>query len=811
MALNWELLNDRTAGYRSLIPFRSADGTKTTDLKFSGLRVTLSELQKMIPADAFFLGIWVDTLVIDTPVFTSGSVSVVARTIEIMPVAENGLSLPSPATDTPSVAQFLVGTSAGDKPLYLRKEANAASEGFQYRVPVSLQHPEMVTFVLNKDGSYETHPDNSAAAFKDLINRPLALNSLRASYMAATELINAGDAESLETARLMLEWIVVSTGLLGIGNNTIPGEFAELYCQASASFATINVKTGSYYVPVLSGDYYAAQISKLISALESYEKDFHTLTTSQNIDAAVSSISANLEAISRIQREPLQTDMDNIVQNAMSLGNSIQDLRFQWDLNILVAQDRWIKLYASIRNASLQRYMKAFFETAINVGKLTYDIAKIAGGSPDAKPGDALKDGAAAIMSIYAMYKALSAEFKPDSLIDSATRLVEAQRSLADSFIASSGIWSELRNNQPITQWPLPSFSDATDPELTWNLYIIEAERVLTNLDNSSAIGQGDYSGDPREAATNYLAALRVLSQYGKAISSKMVAYSQLIVTAIKLRSEMDANRKIQENWENLKDRANTDREKLAALQGILKSRMDSIRRSLFVAWTNYRNSYLYLYFATPPANTLIRTDMTAAELRVAFANISSWVGNLLAPASSKDRILLPSQDIPVTFRFPIIRKGELQDRGTQAYYTPGADGTAATITVNIPRDTDQLQGILPDRGMVPIWVRSGRFVVKGAQANLRGNIILNASTSGTYQNGFPPSRMFRFETKGVEATFAYIKDSGQPYIQWDINPAVYMTPSPFTLWTITFDKDGGDPSEATELEITFTVSFRRN
>lgn len=808
MAINWNLLNERTAGYRSLIEFKSKQ-QKTVDLKFSGLRVTLTELEKFLPPDAIFLGIWVDTLVIDSASFNANAVSIFARNIEITTAAAQGISLPAPKTQDPAVAQFFAGGVADGKSLNVIYNTGDQAKALNYSVPALPDQPQVITVVLNQNGSYNIDTDKTYGAFKDMINRPLAFNSLKASYMAATELINNGADDALETARQMLRWVVSTVNLLTTDGNTIPGDYAELFCQASATLGTINVKANAYYVPALAGDYYEKQAGRMLDALQSYQNDLGTLTTAQNISAAVGTVAANLEAVSNIQREPLQTDMDNIVHNANQLGQSIQDLRAQWDLNAVIAQGRMVKLYDAIRDANLKRYLQAFVETVVNLGQTVYGIAKLAEGSPDAKAGDVLKSGWETVKSIHAMYKAATAEVKPDGLVNAATELINAQRSLADSFISSSGIWLELKNGQPISRWPQASTADVFDPELTWNLYMIEAERILTNLNNSPNIGTDSYAGAPQEAATNYYAVLRVLAQYGKAIGSKMVAYSQLLVSAIKLRTEMEANKKIQDNWNLLSSRSNSDQEKLAALQGVLKSRMDAIRRSLFVAWTNYRNSYLYLYFETPPANTRITTDMSVPQLREAMVNVATWVGNLLAPASNKDRIVLPNQNVEVTFRFPVVRNTDNAEiKTTPAYFTAATDSGPASLTVNIPRDTTQLQGILPYGAQIPIWVRSAQFFVKGAKANDKGKIILNASTSGTYQNGFPPARMFRFENQGVEATFGYTAGNGEVYIEWDVNPGVYMTPTPFTMWRIIFDEDGGSAVDATELEIVFNVTF---
>ena len=39
------------------------------------------------------------------------------------------------------------------------------------------------------------------------------------------------------------------------------------------------------------------------------------------------------------------------------------------------------------------------------------------------------------------------------------------------------------------------------------------------------------------------------------------------------------------------------------------------------------------------------------------------------------------------------------------------------------------------------------------------------------------------------------------------VDPDVYMTPTPFTQWSLVFE--GGDPSPATELRVKLGVAFR--
>lgn len=810
MAINWNNLNTQTEELRSLVTTKDVDGKTVNYVIFSGLEVRLSELIALIPENGIGMTIWADTLIMDYPIFTSQATVVIARKIDTSIFSGEAMPIMVPTNDMPAVAEFCIGGTVSGEPFSLTTSAQGKSGTALYTIPGSVEDPEVGYFYVNSDETYNSETYTSYSEFNDLINRPYALNALKSSFIAASELINLGDDESLATAKSMLQWVVSILTTLTYEGNTITSEsYVELYSQASALLTTVNVQVGSHYVPVLSSDYYEKQATKLLDALTSYESDYNTLTTAENIESAISEVSSSLEKVSKIQAEPLQSDMDNIIKNAETLGSSIQEMRFQFELQSLVADRRRSAMEIAIKNADMDRYFKACFETAINVAKVGIEIGKMAAKDPDASPGSALESGAAAVGSAYTAYKLATKEYSSDALVSSANALVESQRALADSFVASSGIWYQLSNDKPITKWPASSTQDIYDVEVVWNNYQIEAERVLSNLAVTN-IGDDEFSAESKIAAENYLAALKMLIQYGKAANSKMISYSELLSRAITVKSEIDANKKIEDVWKELKEKATSDEEKLAGLKGVLKSRMNSIKRSIFIAWVNYNNSYLYLYFEDAPANSKINTGMTAGEMKLAFANVTTWVGKLLGETSLNDRVTLPNKNVPISFTFPITKDSSVADldaEQTYAVLTPSNGVDPAKVTVSIPRATKQLVGVLPNGGNVPIWIKEAKFFIEGAVPNSKGNIMFNASTSGSYENGFPTEDVFNFETDGMESSFGY-KNDDNVYISWDINPEVYMTPSPFTQWTLDFDKDGGSAENATSLRVEFNVTF---
>ena len=99
----------------------------------------------------------------------------------------------------------------------------------------------------------------------------------------------------------------------------------------------------------------------------------------------------------------------------------------------------------------------------------------------------------------------------------------------------------------------------------------------------------------------------------------------------------------------------------------------------------------------------------------------------------------------------------------------------------------------------IPVTIRrSLELEIDGVRPNAKGNVLVKVSTSGTYQNGFGPSNAYNFFGKGLSGDYGYSPQTNHAYIPWEIPTAVYMKPTPYTQWNLSFYPDGGDPSQAT-------------
>jgi hypothetical protein len=249
---------------------------------------------------------------------------------------------------------------------------------------------------------------------------------------------------------------------------------------------------------------------------------------------------------------------------------------------------------------------------------------------------------------------------------------------------------------------------------------------------------------------------------------------------------------------------ATSDEERLAALKAVVASRGDAIKRSVFVAWSYYAASYYYLNFAVPPR--AVRLGMDAAALKDALAGVAAWVAGATGDAPGGQPVRLPSNNAIIELDFRISGAGAEANGDVAVLSGSTADGW--TLSWGVPLGTDQLAGVLPNGGACAIWISKAQFFLDGVTPNSKGNLIATVATSGSYENGFGPQQRHVFVTRGLSGNYAYEVPKSEIYSPWEINTAVYMTPAPYTQWTMRVDPDGGDLSTATRLRMALTIAY---
>lgn len=796
MAIDWSTLIDKTAGYRTLATYKDpVSGAES--VAFTGLYAKLSEVLAGQPAGGYFsVTIYADTLVVDVPEVEAQGLIVAARQLDVSALHADPLLLKLGAGQGGGVAEVMVGGAGGGT------FAIAASQAPSTRVTPPVGFDPVLATVYDQDGTTgaltEVAGDNTANV-QSVARQSWVLNALLAGFTAATYLSEQEDAGSSGEALSMLNWITSVVGALAAGGATLSSDYAQIYQQAASLATILNVAPGAVYVPVLAGEVFSTNMTTLISLLKQYEANMATLTTEEDIAAAIATVSEGLAKSASIEEGPLSVQMSNIKANVASLGDDIRSLRQSFFLQSSAVKTSYETLETYIALEKIKEELKAQIGLAVSVISLGFDAMKIYEGDISAI-GEAIKTGVEAIEQAIDVIKGLAGGGGggDDDLSGKALELLETQTALMHAYVNSATLWNDILEGKSGSALPANPAAVTIDPTTAWDNYLAGAEAVVSGLKSEA--------GGEEARADELLANIRILVGYGKAISGKFSAYIAQLVHATVVQAQIKASQDVQKNWDDIAKSAKSDEQKLAALKALVQSREDVVRRSLFVSFTNYEAAYYYLNFKRPPQR--IEVDMTAAEITAAQAGIEAWVQAALGTAKDGTHVKLPSSDTHIDLEFPIVKVGAGAATGGEVATLSQAEGGAWTLLWNVPIGTSQLDGVLPNHGDVAIWITEAAFFLEGVTPDDKGNVVSAVATTGTYENGFGPQQATTFVTKGLSGDFLYKAADNSVYGPWKIDTEVFMTPTPYTQWAMTIEPGNGDPSTATRLHVKLTISY---
>lgn len=799
MSIDWPALAEKTKRYRTLHAAPDPRG-RVTEVIYCGLRAKLSELTARISADhGGTVAVYVDTLVVDTAALAASGGVVVARCVDLSGLPGGAVVLQRPVADAAAAVELLVGECRGGQ--LQCKVSGAPDAAPAWTVPTGMQPLQAGCYSVFTGGAAHTSVQADDEGLHDLLDHTWALNSLRASLAAAVWLCDSDEAEGRTTARSMLRWVVACTGKLA-DSKTFAQDAAELQRQASGLLVTMDVAKGVYHVPVLSPRFYDAQVESLLRALTRYEAHAAALETGSGLQHLMAHASAAFEAASKDEAAPLQSQLEGIQKGAIAAKSEVMALSGEVQAHLIAADARLAVLKTKIDSQRGMQVLEASFTLVVNIAKMAFSMA---GAQP--RPGDALGGLLGAVKNAVDIASIAGRELPDHALIDRAIGLAKAQAQATACYLTGTALALAAVSDKAAATPLLSETADAADPGAAWDVFVVEVEAALTTL--KEMIGSGLGAGAAQAAANLFLATLKTLGLYAKALNAKMLVAAAQAAQAALLQAQISAAQTTSKRWEAIRASARSDAERLAALRGMAQVRMDSVRRALFTAWVNYRNAYYYLLFQEPPR--AVRPDMGSAALSEAFADVRQWVASLQGDAAGAPRVHLPDENVRVSYVFRIVTAGGVAAPGEDtALFRPRSGKDPASLIWTIPCGDAQMAGVLPDGRKVAVWIEEARFFVEGVKPNAKGNVLAEVATSGVYRNGFGDAAAHDFVTKPLVGNYAYHAAGQRVYNRWAINTAVYSTPSPFTQWTMSFDDEGGDPSAATELRMDLRVAYRR-
>jgi hypothetical protein len=771
--INWSDLQKQAAPYTSQVSITDPV-SGLTDTIYYGLYTKLSDIIKQIPeGKTHSIGIFADTLIIDVAEITVSSLLIAARNVDVTALNGNPLVM-TPYTEGDMVAQVFQGKNSGG----VLKLATSADSTKAVTAPANIDNLVTSSFVSSNGLPFQALPSPSDS-LSDLIGATWMISSYYAGFAAVADLMDDGTAESSALAQSMLTWIVRGTEVMA-ASNAIPSDYLQLYNQAAALLITLNVASGATYIPVLSSTYYSGYTGQIIGVIKDYEAKVATLDTQTDIAKAISTVSATLESTAAIEVTPLKVQLDNITAAVNSLFDDIISLRNEFSLQEQRAHTAFLVLNTEITIAEINATLKAAFDMTMSGMKIGFDAAKVYKGDVFAIK-DLVVDSISTLKGFIDTIKAGKSHSAGDDISVQAETLLKSQTIMMQTVLNARLLYIQAIENASTGVLPSSIAGITIDPNTDWDNYMISAETEIGSLKRS--IG-----GGAQDAADNYLASLKILAGYGKAIGAKFVAYVAQLVQATTVLAQIKAAQDVEKRWEEVKQGAASDIEKLTALKGLVMSRLAAQKRSLYLAWTYYAN---------------------AAALEAAMVGVSEWVAQAISNAPDGRHVFMPSENTEISFEFDILVNGP-QPSATENtdYAILQKNGDTWMLDFTIPMGTAQLDNVLPNHGKVAIWISQASFFLEGVTPGSKGNVIAEVSTSGSYQNGVN-NKANTFVTKGLSGDYAYNVPNNKVYSPWAINSAVYMTPTPYTQWNIAIADGGGDPSTATKLIVKMTVAYK--
>lgn len=788
---DWAKLNELTSGYGY-----EQCGAEEDQAVFCRLHLKLSEVRAKVsaalggPAKRVpFLHIFADTIIVDEPFLPSSSTMIVARALRI----EGGTPLvaPDPGTGIGGVCAIQILTQVVEGgPLQLMAEGKAPSVA-----QVDGKAPESIRFVTDAQLSQS----KGGQELLDMLRHPIAWNSLKAGFAAAAILSEKSGEEKKESIRI-LRWIYQCCTLIGSEAGPYQEEAVDLSYESSSLMVLIGTEGGPPYVPMLSQDFYKDRIEGLLSVVHGYEQQVGKLDIRTDIAQAIQEIAAATKDVAAQGTKPIQVAIANTANELEALQKQYDTLMWQF-----VLQSKDVGIKRAVFQVALEE--KLFWDKV----KVAFDLIEalvgmaVAVGSLVAAPEVTIGLAGGAMQTAGSAVSLLSRALEAGASLEDALRgafaklktaaeqLKKFQESLADLTKSGKSLYkaaqdgaSTLPKTGELPQLAAPAWAEIAtmDPAMEWNLFANASEALMKK-----------YVDDKIGGADKYLLSLKALVEYGKAINGKAVAIAQLQARSLELQAQKRASEMAERRWRSLEAESVGEAQKKAALKALLLQRSMTVKQALLIGARAFRAAYQYRWLKD--SGLRITLDMKYIDLNKQFVEIKGELEKLLTSTT-------PDQRFDTHFMtLPVRREGQPEPgeaRGNYALFTPKAkDGRSeATVSWSMPIETPFL---LPDDGNIAFFIEEGWFYLEGAKPNKQGSVSLRIGTSGQFSNGygrFGADKRFvsaAAETQAMDFIYSQGRDgkqsdpsaggAGTPWKPAAVVKAFYMTPSPFTQWTV--------------------------
>ncbi|EOO23734.1 hypothetical protein IIU_06938 [Bacillus cereus VD133] len=560
-------------------------------------------------------------------------------------------------------------------------------------------------------------------------------------------------------------------------------ELILLCVQSTALFSILTADRGTNtFVPVLDKKLYKEQISSFLDAAKLFEEQYQRY---KDRDLAIEDRKKAATLMFQHEQDTVLCKEILIKQTQNNLSSAKQSV--ESSLNQFKKQQLVIKLAEIDFKLGLEEYkyeqeLKMAFEVVSAIFDFAESIGSILVTDGAAAPAEVTKIAEAAktlesVAEAGATFAQLAKELK--DCIDKVSKIVELIKKVDELAQAISEASTEMQFSDDLLQkianhdWAIPQEDLTGDEE--WKVFRLKIQDALAD-----AVDKGI------DGATEYRLALETLSIYGQTLTTNQLTLircsQELARLLIEKQMSADDAARLKDYIAHLDGQ---ESENIVMEQKLYQRYLD-IKRTLFVAFENYKHAYKYWALQDSSVQPNILKDI--AELQV---DVGLLQEDCMAALTQFNPPPQPFQNRILEITDPQILQ-ELKDKREASWgihlYDPIFD---KEFRVRLKVIRTWLDGIEPD-----------------------SKVKIQINNSGHYFDSFSKKEL-QFNTEPFNLAFSY---QGE---QIDVDGTIaeefaydFFIPNPFTTWTIKI-LDGPDLSNVTkirmELEGTLVTDYNCN
>ncbi|WP_452227773.1 MULTISPECIES: hypothetical protein [unclassified Lacinutrix] len=817
---NWKLLEAHAANYKNssaLIP-QIATAAPHKGFVFTSLTGDLTNIVKTAlkthnPLKGGLV-IVVDTLNIAEGEIKIPSIGVqiIARSVKVLNNGNANLIVTSI-----NIPNFQIATSEIKGKLSVTLGVGATAQ--VVKVASDKAPPQVQT--LSANGASIS---NSANDIADVFHSPWSILGAELTFSAASYLVELDNKEAKQLASQMLRWVTgVSHALIKERANYTNLDIANISSLQANSMALLSFTqasvTNATYVPALSVNLYEKEMNGLLKVAGAYNQKIQDFKSQENTDELLNKLASTLKSINSEAKTPLFNTLKRLVNQSQLAQGELTSAALQ--LNNI--SKTLAPLQDAIDKAVADQFQKELLETAfkmlfkvitlyISVGAILVDPALIGAESGEiAKAAleiaEKLAEAGEELIS-QAIESGSTAAHSPPTIPNlnetgnGAEVLMGAQVGFG---LASALLWDIVSraiasgenqiNFSPdmvkaMDKIPnLNGFSiGGIDPTTYWEIMVVQVKASLEPLLS------GSETGAPARA---YIEAIELSSTYGKGIGDQQAKLLELYNQGMIAFDQLSVIHQAEAQWNALEAKLATKEAKINAAIGFLEKGYTNLKRSIVLSVNNYRAAFNYQWLR--PSTVTVDSSMTYLQLVQNVENSIESLKNVLH--GNLPNVIKPRQDFgPIDYYVrpelnPLFK--EVNGKG-QAQWS---------ITLKDTTLSEQLNG------NTAFFITEATFELQGASQS--GEVELQIETSANYSNKLN-GKEFRFVSSGFSMSSDYKPDLLPAFItKWEFakeDAPNYLTPSPYTQWTLTVDKGNWKNVTAIKMTISgFEIQNARN